>query len=87
MPFVLAALVIIHLTALHENRSSNPIGLESNIDQIRFNPYFIIKDLLGILIFFFFFSYFIFFNPNILGHPDNYIEANPLVTPIHIQPE
>lgn len=87
MPFILVALVIIHLIALHENRSNNPIGLESNIDQIRFNPYFIIKDLLGVLIFFLFFSYFIFFNPNILGHPDNYIEANPLVTPIHIQPE
>ena len=87
LPFVLAGLVLLHLAALHINRSNNPIGLESNVDQIRFNPYFIIKDLLGFLLFFAFFGYFVFFSPNYLGHPDNYIPANPLVTPPHIQPE
>jgi len=87
LPFGLAGLVIVHLIALHEHGSNNPIGVDSNVDKIPFHPYFIVKDALGLLLFLCFFGYFVFFAPNLLGHPDNYIPANPLVTPAHIQPE
>lgn len=88
LPFVILGLVFLHLFFLHEVGSSNPLGLNSiKIDSIPFTPYFTIKDLFGLVIFIIFFSYFIFFNPNLLGHPDNYIPANPLVTPTHIVPE
>lgn len=87
LPFVLAALVIMHLIALHENFSNNPLGLKTYADFITFHPYFTIKDLFGFALFSVFFSFFIFFAPNLLGHTDNYIPANPLVTPTHIQPE
>jgi len=76
-----------HLIALHQHGSNNPTGLLSNMDKIPFHPYFIVKDIVGFVIFFLFFSIIIFFAPNILGHPDNYIPANPLVTPPHIVPE
>jgi len=76
-----------HLIALHENCSNNPLGIKSYIDMVAFHPYYTIKDLFGIALFGVFFSYFIFFAPNLLGHTDNYIPANPLVTPPHIQPE
>ena len=87
LPFVLAGLSLVHLIALHEHCSNNPTGLPSYIDMIPFHPYFTIKDLFGYSVFAVFFSYFIFFAPNLLGHTDNYIPANPLVTPAHIQPE
>jgi len=87
LPFIIAALVVLHLIALHLHASNNPLGLNSNIDKIPFHPYFTSKDLVGFLIFGIIFSYFIFFQPNLLGHPDNYIPANPLVTPTHIVPE
>lgn len=87
LPFVLAGLVLVHLIALHENGSNNPIGQSAYIDMTPFHPYFTIKDLFGFAVFSIFFSYFIFFDPNLLGHTDNYIPANPLVTPPHIQPE
>ena len=87
LPFVLLGLVILHVIFLHEHGSSSPLGVNKNHDLIAFHPYFTIKDIFGIIIFLIFFSYFIFFNPNLLGHPDNYIEANPLVTPTHIVPE
>jgi len=76
-----------HLIALHENCSNNPTGLNGYIDMKPFHPYFTIKDLYGYALFAIFFSFFIFFAPNLLGHTDNYIPANPLVTPPHIQPE
>ena len=87
LPFALAGLVIAHIIALHEHGSNNPLGVDSDEDKVPFHPYFTIKDGLGVLLFLIFFSYFVFFNPNLLGHSDNYIPANPLVTPAHIQPE
>lgn len=87
LPFGLAGLALVHLIALHEHGSNNPVGVDGNIDKIPFHPYYSIKDLFGYGVFAIFFSFFIFFAPNYLGHPDNYIPANPLVTPPHIQPE
>ena len=87
LPFLIAAVVVVHLLALHVDGSNNPLGISSNSDKISFHPYFTIKDLLGFILFFIFFGYFVFFNPNVLGHSDNYIEADPLVTPAHIVPE
>lgn len=86
MPFVIVALVILHIIFLHEDGSSNPLGVSSAVDQIPF-PYYIVKDIYGIVWFAFFYAYFVFFEPNTLGHPDNYIPANPMVTPTHIVPE
>lgn len=86
-PFILTALVLVHLLALHETGSSNPLGVNSNVDKLPFHPYFTYKDALGFSLFAIFFSFFIFFAPNVLGHSDNYIPANPLVTPAHIVPE
>ena len=73
--------------SLHYYGSSNPIGISANLDKITFHPYFTIKDLLGFILVGLFVSYLVFFAPNALGHPDNYIPANPLVTPPHIVPE
>jgi ubiquinol-cytochrome c reductase cytochrome b subunit len=87
LPFVLAGLAVVHLIALHENGSNNPLGVSSDIDKIPFHPYYSIKDVFGFFLFAIFFASFIYFAPNLLGHPDNYIPANPLVTPAHIQPE
>lgn len=87
LPFVILALVLIHLFLLHENKSNNPLGISANLDSISFFPYYIIKDLYGVILYLYFFSTFVFFFPNLLGHPDNYIPANPLVTPPHIVPE
>ena len=88
LPFVLVGLVIVHLIYLHKDGSNNPLGINFiEFDGIAFYPYYIIKDIFGLILFFFFFSFFIFFYPNVLGHPDNYIPANPLVTPTHIVPE
>lgn len=86
-PFVIAAASLIHITILHQDGSGNPLGIDSKVDKISFYPYFIVKDILGLIIFVAFFSIFIYFSPNLLGHPDNYIEANPMVTPAHIVPE
>jgi ubiquinol-cytochrome c reductase cytochrome b subunit len=87
MPFVIAGLVIIHLSLLHSDGSNNPLGLNKSIDTVPFYPYFYVKDLLAFLILILFFSFFLFFATNVLGHSDNYIPANPLVTPPHIVPE
>jgi ubiquinol-cytochrome c reductase cytochrome b subunit len=88
LPFVLLGLVMLHIAALHQEGSSNPLGLHGkDIDKIDFYPYFYVKDLFGFICFTVFFSYFLFFDPNVLGHPDNYIAANPMVTPAHIVPE
>jgi quinol-cytochrome oxidoreductase complex cytochrome b subunit len=87
LPFVILVLVLLHLVFLRENSSSNPLGVEFTVDFIYFYPYYWIKDLLGLLCFFLFFAFFVFFAPNFLGHPDNYIMANPMVTPPHIVPE
>ena len=86
-PFILTGLVCVHIVYLHENGSNNKLGVIFAADKVPFTPYFTIKDIFGIVIFFILFSYFIFFDPVYLGHPDNFIPANPLVTPAHIVPE
>nr|YP_008475277.1 apocytochrome b [Candida gigantensis]AGS44571.1 apocytochrome b [Candida gigantensis] len=87
LPFVLAALVCMHLMALHVNGSSNPLGITGNLDRLPMHPYFIFKDLVTVFVFLLCFSLFVFYSPNTLGHPDNYIPANPMVTPPSIVPE
>ena len=89
MPFLIVGIVLLHLVALSTTGSNNPTGvpMKSKKDSISFHPYFTIKDMVGFVIFFIIFGYFLFFYPNALGHPDNYIPANPLVTPAHIVPE
>lgn len=87
MPFVIAGLVIVHLSLLHKDGSNNPLGINSNVDNIPFYPYFYVKDLFAFFILALMFSFFVFFYPNVLGHTDNYIPANPLSTPAHIVPE
>jgi quinol-cytochrome oxidoreductase complex cytochrome b subunit len=77
----------VHIIALHENGSNNPIGIDGNIDKIPFHPYYTTKDAFGFAMFGLVFAVFVFFAPNYMGHADNYIPANPLVTPPHIQPE
>ena len=87
LPFVLTGLVAVHLILLHEHGSNNPVGVSKLIDKIPFSPYFIVKDLFGVIVFVIFFGFILYYYPNLLGHPDNYIQANPLVTPAHIVPE
>ncbi len=88
-PFIIIAIVILHITALHVHGSNNPTGIEikSKSDTIPFHPYYTIKDFVGFGVFSVLFAYFVFYQPNYLGHPDNYIPANPMVTPEHIVPE
>ena len=90
IPFLILGLVVLHIWALHVPGNNNPIGIDikkpSN-DTVSFHPYIVIKDLFALLIFLIVFAFFVFYSPNILGHADNYIEANPMVTPAHIVPE
>nr|YP_008593365.1 cytochrome b [Kurtus gulliveri]BAN83268.1 cytochrome b [Kurtus gulliveri] len=86
-PFVIAAVAMLHLLFLHETGSNNPTGLNSNTDKIPFYPYFVYKDLLGFAILLAALSSLAMFTPNLLGDPDNFTPANPLVTPPHIKPE
>jgi quinol-cytochrome oxidoreductase complex cytochrome b subunit len=87
LPLVIAALAILHLLILHRVGSSNPVGIDSSLDSIRFFPYFFLKDVVIFLAFMVFFLYCVCYQPNLFGHPDNYIKANPMVTPTHIVPE
>ena len=89
LPFVIAAVAFLHMWALHRFGSNNPLGIDAKgpQDKISFHPYYTTKDLFGLGVFLIFFAAFIFYAPNYMGHPDNYIEANPLVTPPHIVPE
>lgn len=88
LPFILFILVIIHFIYLHKDGSNNNLGINFiKYDFINMYPYYIIKDVFGVIIFIFFFSIFVFFYPNMLGHTDNYINANPFITPTHIVPE
>nr|ARH54193.1 cytochrome b [Coleoptera sp. 1 AH-2016] len=87
LPFISTALIIIHLFFLHQKGSNNPLGSLSNIDKLNFHPYFSLKDLVGFLIKLMFLNILIFQAPFLLGDPDNFLPANPMVTPIHIQPE
>ena len=87
LPFLIVGAVLAHLAVLHQNGSNNPLGVNSGIDKIPFYPYFIIKDLFSWVVAFILYFGFVFFAPNYLGHTDNYIEANAMVTPAHIVPE
>jgi ubiquinol-cytochrome c reductase cytochrome b/c1 subunit len=88
IPFLIVAVVFLHLVALHQFGSNNPVGIDiTKKDKIPFHPYYTIKDLLGLAVFLLVFAFFVFYSPNTLGHPDNYVPANPLVTPEHIVPE
>ena len=86
LPFIVIAFSIIHLIILHETGSNNPIGINRN-DKIPFHPFFSLKDLIGFVIFIFIFLILNLLRPYILNDPDNFISANPLITPAHIQPE
>nr|YP_009729793.1 cytochrome b [Leptalina unicolor]QHW07583.1 cytochrome b [Leptalina unicolor] len=86
-PFIILALTMIHLLFLHQTGSNNPLGINSNLDKIPFHPFFTFKDLIGIIILMFFLLMLTLTNPYLMGDPDNFIPANPLVTPVHIQPE
>jgi len=87
LPFIIAAMAAIHLLFLHSTGSRNPIGVNSNLDKIPFHPYFSFKDVMGFLIIFGGLIFIVFLYPFLLGDRENFIPANPLVTPVHIQPE
>nr|WMQ77895.1 cytochrome b [Ourapteryx ebuleata] len=87
LPFIVLMMTMIHLLFLHQTGSNNPLGLNSNLDKIPFHPFFTYKDLIGFIMLMFFLIMLTLINPYMLGDPDNFIPANPLVTPIHIQPE
>jgi quinol-cytochrome oxidoreductase complex cytochrome b subunit len=87
LPFLIAGVVVVHMAAVHNDGSNNPLGISSHADKISFFPYFFIKDTLGLVGGLIFFSFFVYYSPNSLGHSDNYILANPMSTPEHIVPE
>nr|WKU83843.1 cytochrome b [Ceriana alboseta] len=87
LPFIVLAAVMIHLLFLHQTGSNNPMGLNSNLDKIPFHPYFSYKDIVGFIVLLISLTLLTLSTPYLLGDPDNFIPANPLVTPIHIQPE
>ncbi|MEK9644725.1 MAG: cytochrome b/b6 [Alphaproteobacteria bacterium] len=89
MPFVIVGVVVLHIWALHVHGSNNPIGIDTKGEQdvIPFHPYYTVKDMFGLCVFLVVFAAVIFYAPNYMGHPDNYIEANSLSTPAHIVPE
>ena len=89
LPFVILAVVLLHLVALHRFGSNNPLGIDMKgpQDSIPFHPYYTVKDLFGLCVFLLIYAFFIFYAPNFLGNPDNYIPANPMQTPNHIVPE
>nr|AKU61245.1 cytochrome b [Dasypterus ega] len=86
-PFIISALVMVHLLFLHETGSNNPMGIPSNMDMIPFHPYYTIKDILGLVVFLLTLLFLTLFYPDALGEPDNYVPADPMVTPPHIKPE
>nr|ACF76890.1 cytochrome b [Dipodomys merriami arenivagus] len=87
LPFIIAAMAMVHLLFLHETGSNNPLGIPSDCDKIPFHPYYTTKDFLGIVLLLAFFFTLVLFFPDLLGDPDNYSPANPLNTPPHIKPE
>ncbi len=87
LPFIILILTIIHLLFLHQTGSNNPLGLNRNLDKIPFHPFFTFKDLIGFIILIKILTLLTLINPYLLGDPDNFTPANPLVTPVHIQPE
>nr|YP_010546426.1 cytochrome b [Nerita histrio]QWS05786.1 cytochrome b [Nerita chamaeleon]UYI29942.1 cytochrome b [Nerita histrio] len=87
LPFAIAAFTVIHLLFLHETGSNNPLGINSDSDKIPFHSYYTFKDLVGFVVLLFLLTLLVLFSPQLLGDPENFIPANPLVTPVHIQPE
>nr|ADU24906.1 cytochrome b [Thylamys sponsorius]ADU24907.1 cytochrome b [Thylamys sponsorius]AHW29654.1 cytochrome b [Thylamys sponsorius]AHW29655.1 cytochrome b [Thylamys sponsorius] len=87
LPFIILALVIVHLLFLHETGSNNPTGINPDSDKIPFHPYYTIKDILGVILMVFLLLTLALFSPDMLGDPDNFTPANPLNTPPHIKPE
>jgi ubiquinol-cytochrome c reductase cytochrome b subunit len=87
LPFLIVGLSMLHLSLLHKDGSTNPLGVNSGIDRITFYPYFVVKDLFAFFCFLLMFIVLVFYFPNMLGHPDNYIPADPMKTPPHIVPE
>nr|YP_010743886.1 cytochrome b [Polythlipta liquidalis]WET30826.1 cytochrome b [Polythlipta liquidalis] len=87
LPFIILMMTMIHLLFLHQTGSNNPLGINSNLDKIPFHPFFTFKDMIGFIMILFSLIMLTLTNPYLLGDPDNFIPANPLVTPIHIQPE
>lgn len=88
-PFIIVVLALLHIVSLRIHGSNNPTGvkIKSEKDSVAFHPYYTVKDFVGYGVFLIIYFYFVFYKPNYLGHPDNYIEANPMVTPEHIVPE
>nr|YP_010277818.1 cytochrome b [Neripteron violaceum]YP_010349222.1 cytochrome b [Neritina violacea]UHY94495.1 cytochrome b [Neripteron violaceum]UNV38202.1 cytochrome b [Neritina violacea] len=87
LPFAIMAMTVIHLLFLHETGSNNPLGINSDTDKIPFHSYYTFKDLVGFIVLLFLLTLLVMFSPQLLGDPENFIPANPLVTPVHIQPE
>nr|UPL65635.1 cytochrome b [Gralliclava horrens] len=87
LPFIITAMVMIHLLFLHQTGSNNPLGINSNYDKIPFHPYFSTKDIMGMMFTLTLFILLVLLEPRLLGDPENFIPANPMVTPVHIQPE
>nr|YP_010350014.1 cytochrome b [Neritina iris]UOH96884.1 cytochrome b [Neritina iris]URF21525.1 cytochrome b [Neritina iris] len=87
LPFAIMAMTVIHLLFLHETGSNNPLGINSDTDKIPFHSYYTFKDLVGFVVLLFLLTLLVMFSPQLLGDPENFIPANPLVTPVHIQPE
>jgi len=87
LPFLISGIRGVHLVFLHQTGRRNPLGLSRNFDKIPFHPYFSIKDLVGIGFMLLLLRFIVFFNPWLLGDPENFLPANPIVTPVHIQPE
>lgn len=87
LPFIILMVTIVHLALLHEHGSGNPMGIPSILDHLPFVPYYSIKDFFSLILLLILFVYIITVAPDLLGHSDNFVIANPLVTPIHIVPE
>lgn len=87
LPFVIIVFIILHLFFLHEKGSNNPLGLLRGCDKIVFYPYYVYKDIFGLVLFFVFFIFICFLFPYVFMDVENFIPSNPIVTPVHIQPE
>uniref|UniRef100_UPI0030DEEEB9 cytochrome b n=1 Tax=Synelmis amoureuxi TaxID=3053537 RepID=UPI0030DEEEB9 len=87
LPFVIAAMTVLHLLFLHQTGSNNPLGINSDVAAVPFHWYYTSKDVVGFLVMMWILAYLVMFEPNLLGDPENFIPANPMVTPIHIKPE
>lgn len=87
LPFIIAAASLVHILFLHQSGANNPLGISTQLDKVPFHPYFTFKDIVGFVIILSILLLISLFDPYLLGDPDNFIPANPLVTPAHIQPE